>query len=142
MGYRFDGGMEKLEGRVVREVRQDPDGGDLYFVTDTGPLAFEAYGDCCAHAYFYQVEGMDEILGRPILSVEEGETTCTEQGREYLDAFFVTIKTDRGRATAELRTEHNGYYSGMARNVDPPPQDTSKWRVLATTPHPLARPRT
>lgn len=86
--------------------------------TTDGLYVFGAQGDCCAHAYFAGATGTEALRGE-VLAAEQsdGETETAEYGDET-DHCFHTITTVRGRCTLELRTEHNGYYSGWVEHCE------------------------
>jgi len=87
--------------------------GDLHLHTlESGVGVFKAYGDCCAHAY---VESINEsaVLPAKILGWEhKSHRSENDKYGESLDYDFYTMKTESGYIDVELRTSHNGYYSG------------------------------
>lgn len=72
-------------------------------------------GDCCSTSWFEHVDDMGAFPGT-ILSIDNdgyspypvGES----DGGEDIKVYFLTIKTDKGRFTVDMRNSSNGYYGG------------------------------
>lgn len=112
--------MQKLVGKKVVKVVHSEDSEVLAFFLDDGKaLAWQAVGDCCANAYFYQMSDFEVLKGEVVTAVEEGEWSSKEDGDcSQLDTVFVRICTRLGRATIEFRVSHNGYYGGHPEPCD------------------------
>jgi hypothetical protein len=121
--------MKELTGSSIYKVSLSKDSYMIAFSTDKGIFTYEAVGDCCANAYFTDIE-VDEFKSILCLEVIEvdSQTTTSEQDDESIDCEFITIKTSKGSAHLTLRTEHNGYYCGWASLID---KDIGLCNVLA-----------
>lgn len=92
--------------------------GYIYLSLDTGRnIALVPEGDCCANCYINGINFSEQLLGT-IISVDEldggQEIEKTESGYEgnHIDIWGHRIHTTQGFCTIDMRTEHNGYYSG------------------------------
>lgn len=110
--------MKELLGKVVREAWISPDSNLIRFLGDDLYYLYAAEGDCCAVCYFYQMQDFDLVIGEEILGVEEGEWKDISGGEgDVVEQCFYMLKTRKGRATFEVRLEHNGYYSGWVKFI-------------------------
>lgn len=107
--------MERLIGHKISEINLSPNGSDLEIKTETHKFIYETEGDCCAHAYILPFDEKDvkALLGHKVHKVLRDKSSQeTEDGWGVTDTEFITIQTHGGDLLFELRTEHNGYYSG------------------------------
>jgi hypothetical protein len=106
-----------LVGKTINAIYMNAEDTCICFeMKDGEKLYYVAEGDCCAHAYFYQHQDLDYILGSPVISVECETVEDPDAGDgDVVDIHFYVVKTMRGRATFEFRVSHNGYYSGWAK---------------------------
>lgn len=126
--------LASLVGKTIESVWLSEDSYYLAFVTLDGErLVWMSEGDCCAHAYFYQVEGANDLIGHTITSVEASEVTTKEGDYDVVDTEMHRIGTNKGEMmTIEFRTEHNGYYCGWAKPSEWP--DDCVMRCIAPSP--------
>ncbi len=118
----FDMRLEDIVGlHVVRAWIAVVDEGDEYtspdeilvLETTTGVVHLTPEGDCCARAYLEAVAGAEALTDATITEVEDLECTREERGdSDVLDTWGHRIHTTRGICTLDLRTSHNGWYSG------------------------------
>jgi len=116
--------MERLIGHKIKEINLSRNSFDLEIKTETHKFIYETEGDCCAHAYILPLDEKDvkALLGYEVHKVLRNETSQeTEGGYGVIDTEFITIQTHGGDLLLELRTEHNGYYSGRINFVSVEP---------------------
>lgn len=97
------------------------DGDDLFlnFAEKQCIAQLEAEGDCCAHAFFTDLDVATSFPCK-ITGWEdvEGDTEDIDYGHgeigfgDVRDTCFVKIKTTKGYIDVTLHTDHNGYYGG------------------------------
>ncbi len=106
--------FEELVGQTVRDLSLKDDGTTLIIKTDKYKYTFVAEGDCCAVAYVLPVEEDDlkAFLGNKVVQANVGEYKSEVLDYGQTDTEFYHLRTHGGDITLELRTEHNGYYSG------------------------------
>jgi hypothetical protein len=101
---------EELFGLTLLETKIE--GIDLHLLTkERGWAVFEAWADCCGKPW---VESINEsaVLPAKILDWERKSHRVEEDGYMQVDYDFYTLKTDKGFVDVDMRTRHNGYYSG------------------------------
>ncbi len=112
----MDLSMDKIAGRYIADARFNKGNGSIYLNLANGSaLQLAPEGDCCANCYIQHVSGADALRQATVASVEdiESEPTAEElEGEEALDGWGHRITTNRGVRSIEMRTSHNGYYSG------------------------------
>jgi hypothetical protein len=126
--------MSALLGKTIVDVRIKANQSRLAFLTDDGWIVFEAVGDCCAHAYFYQIEGIEDVIGHTITEVRSCELPGTEDDYGVTDVAFISlVAAPYGQACIEFRTEHNGYYCGWPELLleTPEPEALFRWARAA-----------
>ena len=70
-------------------------------------------GDCCSNSWFEHVEGIDALIDKTILSVEEVDyVEVDDSNRECVKSYGFKFKTNHGTFFIEMRNESNGYYGG------------------------------
>lgn len=105
----------RLVGKTIRAIYMSQDDMAICFeLMDGEKLYYRAYGDCCAHAYFYQWQNLEDIVGYPVTEVLEESVDSINEDGGVTDIMFYTIKTELGHAPFEFRISHNGYYGGNA----------------------------
>lgn len=110
--------IEDMVGDLVVDVRTSGHGSFLLIVIEGGGAhLFEAYGDCCAHAYVEAINAIAELPAR----ITGWECRSSERGvgdwGNVMDVHFYELQTDRGVVQIELRVSHNGYYGGSLEYV-------------------------
>ena len=111
--------FEELVGQTVVDLRLEKEGATLIIKTDKYKYTFVAEGDCCAVAYVLPIEkdDLEAFLGNKIVQANVGEYKTDSSAYGQTDTEFYHLRTHGGDITLELRTEHNGYYSGWLMMV-------------------------
>jgi hypothetical protein len=105
-------------GCTLNSIELNSDGKMVLQFADA-TLVLGCEGDCCAHAYFSDLEVASDLPARTIEWNDSRQGSAADiQGYvpgEYEDAHdiqFIKIRTDKGYIDFNLHTEHNGYYGG------------------------------
>lgn len=111
--YRED--LVKHIGQVIESVWLRNDKEAIGFVfADGSQRVLIAEGDCCAHAWIESVDDFGfkgRFLG--VGNAPDRADNSTELSEDdVLDINFYDFRTETGRLLVELRTSHNGFYSG------------------------------
>src|SRR5690606_23843005 len=115
-----------LIGKVVTAVYLADDGGAIRFDLEGGEtLIVHAYGDCCSHSWIESIQGVEQLIGSPVVSVEDlpmpdlGSNRGTEaplnrygHDEEEMAYYGCKITTGKGYAVIDYRISSNGYYGG------------------------------
>jgi len=102
--------MNPLVGKIVRAVFLASDGGAIRFDLDGGEsLVVRADGDCCSHSWIAELQGIDQLLDSPVVSVED---IAMPGGTDELQCYGCRLTTEKGFAVIDYRNESNGYYGG------------------------------
>lgn len=136
---------ETLVGKTVLEIYMNRQ--MLTFVTDEGKVSFYANGDCCSKSYFFDFYGVENLLGRKVLSFEEVHLSPGDPGyrkrtfdarkrgnpkgkTKKVDESGIVTKVYGYRLTVEhpvfgevsaifsFRNDSNGYYGGSLEDAD------------------------
>src|SRR5438034_843002 len=67
----YDECMEELVSNTIREIWVGPGEETIYFKTDNGWLSYEAIGDCCSESWFADIIGVESLLNKKVVSVEQ-----------------------------------------------------------------------
>lgn len=111
--------MNELVGcKILKAFIDKNRDGTVYLQTEGGPIRLEPEGDCCARAFLNGVTLANALVDAEVTSIENLETT--QAGREaedvydhdVVDIWGHRIHTTKGTCTFDMRTHHNGYYSG------------------------------
>jgi hypothetical protein len=112
--------FKELIGQSVDSVTLEKEGQRLIIQTDRYRYTFVAEGDCCAHAYVLTPDEADlkAFLGNEIMQATTSRISVPNGDYgDCTDTEFYNLRTHNGDLTLELRTEHNGYYSGWLMQV-------------------------
>jgi hypothetical protein len=125
--------LEKLIGKTINKVYMDEGKDLLIFDTSEGLVGFTAEGDCCSTSYFYELTGIDKILGQKIevitdiskdMPVVEAEYEVTDVYGYRISAAPVDVEiagqpveTSRS-ALVVFRNDNNGYYGGWIHEYE------------------------
>lgn len=86
-------------------------------------------GDCCAQSYIQHVSLSDAFINCTINDIEDLEYQSSTEDNHggCTDVWGHRFHTSKGTCTIDLRTEHNGYYSGMltAYEVEDIPENSN-----------------
>jgi hypothetical protein len=102
-------------GQSIESLELEENGTILVIKTNKYKYTFHAEGDCCAVAYVLEPdkEDLQSFLGHEIVqATSSGVSVDKYDDYGQTDTEFYTFRTHNGDLTLELRTEHNGYYSG------------------------------
>jgi hypothetical protein len=112
--------FKELVGQSVSEITLEDDGRKLILRTNRFRYTFLAEGDCCAVAYVLtpDKEDLKAFLGNEVMQATSSRISVPTGGwGDCTDTEFYNLRTHNGDLTLELRTEHNGYYSGWLTMV-------------------------
>ena len=111
--------VNPLVGKVVTAVYLANDGGAIRFDIDGGePIVARADGDCCSNSWIEEVQGLGQLLGSPVVCVEDIGDMPTKEGNRYgyseeeMTYYGCKITTENGYALIDYRNSSNGYYGG------------------------------
>jgi hypothetical protein len=114
--------MEQLVGKTIALVLMNGNKDYIRFITTDGEnIDFVAEGDCCAHAYIAEHDGVEHLIGHTVTATETNGFKSEENGDRgmVVDTNFYNISTRWGVAMQlTLRVSHNGYYGGRIAWVD------------------------
>lgn len=100
-------------GKSVESIWIDRTRQYLCFVfADGAKAALATFADCCSYTWFEHVENLG--FKGTITSIEQSTSDDHPQmeGRDYVQVYFVIMKTERGRLLIDFRNDSNGYYGG------------------------------
>lgn len=107
--------LDALVGLTVEAAYRAEE--DIWLVSIDGrTVRLRPHGDCCAYCYVAGATLTDALLVATISSIEDlGVDSVQAEADDYgetVDTFGHRFHTSRGTCTLDMRTEHNGYYSG------------------------------
>jgi hypothetical protein len=106
----------ELISRKVREVFVTNDRKAIKFICeDNFEVIAYADGDCCSVSWIENVEGVEQIIGKTILSIENvnmNKEPVESEEYEYLQFYGCKVVSDSGYMLIDYRNSSNGYYSG------------------------------
>lgn len=105
--------LSKLVGMSIQKALYDGDSLYLFCEGKKEIIKLEPTGDCCARCFIAQVNFSETLKGE-VAKVERLEFKRENDGDygDVTDIFGYDITTLRGTCTIDMRTQHNGYYSG------------------------------
>ena len=77
--------MQELVGRTVLSYKMEEGGTKLTFTTDKGDIVYETMGDCCSSSFFSDIEGISNLIGNKVNSVEERQEWTEEETKKAED---------------------------------------------------------
>lgn len=105
-----------LIGKTITAVFLAEDKKAMRFdLADGDPIVVRADGDCCSSTWIEEVQGIDQIIGSPIVAVEGVggvKEDSGEQGDECIAYYGCKITSGKGYALIDYRNQSNGYYGG------------------------------
>lgn len=105
---------EKIKDMIVHEAKLH-EGSLFLFAFKDGKkyrLDLEPEGDCCAQAWIESVNELHDLIGAKLQGWDHVSSRSDDSMGGRLDYDFFKFVTDTGYVDVELRTDHNGYYSG------------------------------
>jgi len=116
--------QQYLVGKKIKAVYV----GDYMLAFDIGDgyEVFDVYGDCCSESWWSDINGVANIIGKTVKSVEdneEGEKQYDlDDGRcrqDYDSVYSFSLVTESGeKADFYYRNSSNGYYGGWIQYRD------------------------
>lgn len=136
--------MHDLNGKTLEAIYITDDKLHMRFVTTDGEeiIYHAAFSGYHGGAYFYQIEGANDLFCEPIIDVVESrheDQWLSDDDCEGTAVWRFVTQKHGDTMTLEFRAEHNGYYSGWPTN-DPDDGDAAhleedaKWLQLMPTP--------
>lgn len=112
--YRFDGGFETLQGRIIKAIEVERTRDDyIKFAMDNGDIFRMCHHQsCCEHVFLEDIYGdLEDLIDTPILVAEERTSDVEEAA--YGDEMwtFYELRTIKGSVTIRWYGSSNGYYS-------------------------------
>jgi hypothetical protein len=108
-----------LIGKVVMAVYLAEDGGAIRFDIEGGnPVIARADGDCYSQSWVEEVQGIEQLIGARVVSIEDVGDMPEKKGNRYdhyeeeMAYYGCKITTDKGYALIDYRNSSNGYYGG------------------------------
>jgi len=107
--------FSELKGQTLVSITMDPDKTELDFTTDKG-VVYSMYHeqDCCEQVFIEDICGdLDDLIGVPLVEVEETSNSEDESIPGYDDYYVWTFYRLAGKGTVTIRWygASNGYYS-------------------------------
>jgi hypothetical protein len=99
----------KMIGHVIQSIVIKED--NVIITTDRQIFTLGCEGDCCAQAYFSDLE-VCSLPAKVLGWGDDSHGEIEDPHGEAHDTQFVKITTDKGYIDFTLHTEHNGYYGG------------------------------
>lgn len=106
--------MKELIGKTVVELFVVEDNEIIFKTTEGRLLSYCVEGDCCSHSYYYEVNGIHNLLNSEIVEIEQKDLggAIPKPGEDCVEAYGITILTRKGHCDIEFRNDSNGYYGG------------------------------
>lgn len=102
-----------LIGKTVAAVFVAKDKGAIRFDLGDETIIVRADGDCCSHSWIENVQGVEQLIGSPVVSVEDIDMPDLGNGdSECITYYGCKITTRKGFCVIDFRNESNGYYGG------------------------------
>lgn len=129
-----------LIGKTVTAIYISMDKEALRFDVEGGdPIIARTEGDCCSYSWVESLDFPEQILGSPVLSVDDIEMPDLGDlpDHDVMSYYGCKITTARGCCVIDYRNDSNGYYGGWidwpGNGYSKPSQDVSKdkWEKLA-----------
>jgi hypothetical protein len=112
----MDKKQHPLIGKTVTAVFVSEGGGAIRFdVTKGESVVARADGECCSHSWIETVQGVDQLIGSPVVSVEDVDMPdlgSSGHDDEQMAYYGCKITTRKGYALIDYRNSSNGYYGG------------------------------
>lgn len=125
MRYNTDEDNNPLVGKTITKVFLADDGGAIRFdLGDGTSIMARADGDCCSHTWIEEVQGLDQLLNSPVVSVDDVGDMPEKTGNSYnhdeeeMQYYGCKITTEKGYALIDYRNSSNGYYGGNLAWMD------------------------
>ena len=107
--------FEDLQGRVLTRVEQIDDDELRFYLTDNHYVRMYHSQDCCETVNIEDISGdLDDLVGTPLLLVEEVDNYDEEPPEDYHDSYtwtYYRFRTIKGSVDIRWYGSSNGYYS-------------------------------
>lgn len=115
MGYFDKYKFEELLGKTLSKVENIDNKEIIFTLIDGDQYRLYHSQDCCESVYIEDIEGnLEDLVGNPLLQVEESTNSEDNKPSEYADSWtwtFYKLATIKGYVTIRWLGESNGYYS-------------------------------
>jgi hypothetical protein len=116
----FFWGTELLEhifvGALCEEVYVNAEKNLLKFVLDSGEVFAEIEAGCCSTSWVEHMEGVNNLLGRKILSLEELDFPPNALSDYKVEKKYgLRLVTDIGDFIMDYRNQSNGWYGASVK---------------------------
>ena len=102
-----------LIGKNIDKILIDNDKTFIVFICVNDKFIFCCSGDCCSESWINHLNGLGNLIGNTIISIEDKEYSDVPGTRQEYDKSYVfTFKTNKGYFDLEMRNSSNGYYGG------------------------------
>lgn len=106
-----------LVGKRIKEIYLANDNQAIKFVLNNEKeIVARADDDCCSYTWIENIDGIEQILNSPIVSVEDIELPERESIKhpdsDVVAYYGLKIISEKGFATIDYRNDSNGYYGG------------------------------
>jgi hypothetical protein len=119
----IDGDLEKLIGKTVTGLRISEEKQFLTFETTSGEFGYYTDGDCCSISWIEHFEGVENLIGKAILKIEEKDISARPdpdpEDHGCLQIYGFEFTTEKGTALLDFRNDSNGYYGGNLISAKP-----------------------
>jgi hypothetical protein len=104
-----------LIGKTIAAVFLAANGEAIRFdLVGDESITVYADGDCCSHSWIENVDGVEQMIGSPVVAVEDVMMPDLGSPDEWEEIVYYgcRITTGIGFATIDYRNSSNGYYGG------------------------------
>ena len=116
--------LADLIGKHVLGVQMNAGKDVVRFITTTGVVDYECYGDCCSESWVNHVNDIGNLIDATVTQVEEFdfhsmlgiEPEPTRQDSD--EVLFHKVHTNKGTCLIEFRNSSNGYYGGSFEKAE------------------------
>ena len=103
--------MNELIGKKITGLSRITDQ-VLIFDTPSESVAYQTDSECCSETWFDALEGVDNLIGHTVCSVEALSFGQIDDGDNIIQPYGYKVTTDAGSFLLIFRNKSNGYYGG------------------------------
>jgi hypothetical protein len=108
--------FEDLKGQILIKITGEAGDDEMrLYVTDTKYVRMYHQQDCCEGVYIEDIVGdLDDLVGTPLLMVEETSNSDDPPTSDYADSYtwtYYRFRTIKGSVDIRWYGTSNGYYS-------------------------------
>lgn len=105
-------GFEDLKGRILSRVEQIDNDELRFYLTEDHYVRLYHRQDCCESVTIEDIVGdLNDLVGTPLLVVEERSSRGDEDGYESSTWTYYSFRTIKGSVDIRWYGTSNGYYS-------------------------------